>query len=70
MLAINEIILKKLDELDIPDKMKNILKEILRIEEEMKILGSKRDYKNNMSKILEKYADDEDVMEFCSRYGQ
>lgn len=68
MLAINEIILKKIDSSDIPDKMKNILKEVLKAEERMKILSDKN-YKANLGKILQNYADDDDVMEFCSKHG-
>lgn len=67
-MSINELILKKIDDLTIPNKMKEILKQILKAEAEMKILGEKR-YKPVLGKILEKYADEPDVKEFCNRYG-
>ena len=67
LLAINDLILKKIDNLTVPSKMKEILKEILKAEERMKILND-TNYKINLNKILERYADDDDVKEFCSKY--
>ena len=66
-MAINDLILKKIDNLTIPNKMKEILKEVLKAEEQMRILNDKN-YKTNLSKILQRYADDDDVKEFCSKY--
>ena len=66
LLAINDLILKKIDNLTVPSKMKEILKETLKAEERMRILNDKN-YKTNLSKILERYADDDDVKEFCSK---
>lgn len=68
MLQINDLILKKIDSLDIPDKMKDVLKEILVAEEQMRILNDKN-YKASLDKILQRYADCDDVMEFCSTYA-
>ncbi len=65
-MAINPLIINKIDDLDIPNKMKEILKEVLKIEETMTLLNEKN-YKN-MEKILKKYADDDDVKGFCSKY--
>ena len=67
-LAINDLILKKIDSLGVPDKMKDVLKEILKAEEQMKILNDKN-YKANLSKILQRYADDDEIKEFCSKHG-
>ena len=64
---INELILKKIDDLTIPSKIKEILKEILKAEEQMRILDEKPS-KVNLSKILQKYADDDDVKEFCNKH--
>lgn len=66
-MTINDLILNEIDRSAIPDKMKGILKEVLRTEEQMKILNDKN-YKTNLSKILQKYADDDDIKEFCSKY--
>ena len=68
MLQINDLILRKIDSLDIPDKMKDVLKEILIAEEQMKILNDKN-YKTNLNKILQRYADCDDIMEFCRTYA-
>ena len=67
-MAINTIILNRIDSLVVPAKMKNVLKDVLEAEEQMRILNDKN-YKNNLSKILEKYADDADITEFCRRHG-
>ena len=66
-LPINDLILKRIDGLDIHSKMKDVLKEILKAEEQMKILNDKN-YTANLSKILQKYADDNDIREFCAKY--
>lgn len=68
MLQINDLILRKIYSLDIPDKMKDVLKEILIAEAQMRILNEK-DYKANLDKILQRYADCDDIMEFCRTYA-
>ena len=67
-MQINDLILRKIDSLDIPDKIKEVLTEILMAEEQMRILNDKN-YKANLDKILQRYADCDDVMEFCSTYA-
>ena len=67
LLPINDLILKRIDGLDIPSKMKDVLKEILKAEEKMKILNDKN-YTDNLSKVLQNYADDDDIKEFCTKY--
>ncbi len=66
MLTINPLILDKIDSLDVPDKIKMILKEILEMEDRLEIHDEKRGAVSSISKILEKYADEGDVKEFCS----
>ena len=66
MLPINPLILNKIESLDVPDKIKMILNEILEIEDRLEIKNEKRGAVQSISKILEKYADDNDVKEFCS----
>lgn len=61
----NPLILDKIERLDVPDKIKMILNEILEMEERLELVGEKRGAVQSISKILEKYADDEDVKEFC-----
>ena len=67
MLAINDLILKKINNLTASDKMKEILQEVLEAEEQMRILNDKN-YKSSLGRILERYANEPDVKEFCSKY--
>lgn len=64
----NQIILDKITSLEIPEDIKGILKEILNTEEEMKILNATKDFRKNIDKLLEKYANDEKIKEFCKKY--
>lgn len=67
-MPINPLISNKIKNDEIPDKIKQILSEILNAENEMQNHGSKSDYKINIAKILEKYADDQYVKNFCDTY--
>ena len=65
MLPINPLILDKIGRLDVPDKIKVILNEILKMEDRLEAVDDRGGGIQSISKILEKYADDEDVKEFC-----
>ena len=65
-MPINPLIRDKIKHLDVPDKIKMMLNEVLEMEDRLEIQGEKRG-EPPISKIIEKYADDEDVKEFCSR---
>ncbi|MDA7990636.1 MAG: hypothetical protein MPK30_06005 [Gammaproteobacteria bacterium] len=66
-MSINPLITSKVDSQPVPDKIKEIIHEILAAEVKMGSLGERRNAPSNLSKILEKYADDPDVVEFCGR---
>ena len=68
ILPINPLILEKIDNLDIPTKIKEILNEALNAEDQMNILHETKNFKENIVKILEKFADDEEVRRFCKDY--
>ncbi len=68
MLSINPLISNKIQNGNLPDKIKEILHEILKAEIDMDIQNAKKDYKSNINKLLEKYADDEQVRNFCENY--
>ena len=66
-MPINPLINDKINSLDIPEKMKKILLEILESEDEMVELAQKKNAVNNIRKILENYGDDAEITEFCSQ---
>ena len=67
-MPINPLISNKIKNDNIPDKIKEVLNEVLSREEDMKAQSAEKDHRLNISKILEKYADDEQVINFCENY--
>ena len=67
-MPVNPLISDKIQQDDLPDKIKEILNEILEAEVNMDLQNAKKDYKTNIAKILERYADDEQVRNFCEKY--
>lgn len=63
-MAVNPLIIEKIDKLDVPDKIKNLLKLMLDTEEQLEIHGTKKDYFKNFDNILDKFAKDEDIIQF------
>ena len=70
VLPINPLITNKIGHLDISDKIKTILIEILEMEDRLEIQDEKKGAVPSISKIIEKHADDKGVMETCSGYGK
>lgn len=66
-MPINPLILAKIENLDVPDKIKEIIKKILNTEDSMEILGGKRNAVDSLAKILEEYDNDPEVQEFCKQ---
>ena len=66
-MPINPLISNKIQNGDMPDKIKKILNEILNAENEMDVQNTQKDHKP-IDKLLEKYADDEQVRSFCENY--
>ena len=66
MLPVNPLIRNRVDCLNVPDKIKMILNRILDAESSQGIQDDKKGAVLSISKILEKYADEKDVKEFCS----
>lgn len=66
-MPVNPLIASKIDAQPIPDKIKGIMHEILDAEEIMASLGERRDATSTISKILERHADDPDVVKFCEQ---
>ena len=65
-MSVNPLIRNRVDCLNVPDKIKMILNKILDAESSQGIQDDKKGAVLSISKILEKYADEKDVKEFCS----
>lgn len=67
-MPINPLITNKIKNDDLPKKIKAILDDILEKEDEMEIESQQKDYRPNLKKVLEKYADDKEIKDFCENY--
>ena len=67
-MPINSLITNKIKNDDLPKKIKAILDDILEKEDEMEIESQQKDYRPNLKKVLEKYADDKEIKNFCEHY--
>lgn len=63
-MAINRLIIEKIDSLTVPNKIKSLLKLMLETEEQLEIHGNKKDYFKNYDNILDKFAKDEEIIKF------
>ncbi len=68
-MVVNPWIIDKINKLNVPDKIKKILIEFLEMQDELNTSsGSSKNFKVPYKKILEKYADDEEVKRFSADY--
>jgi len=63
-MAVNPLIIEKIDKLNVSDKIKNLLKLMLETEEQLEIHGTKKEYFKNFDNILDKFAKDKDIIQF------
>ena len=68
-MPINPLIRSEVNCLDVPDKIRGILNEILDAEVHIEAYDENQAAASAITKILVKYANDEDVVEFCSKHG-
>jgi len=67
-MPINPLIIEKIEKLNVPDKIKNLLKRMLETEEQLEIFGTKKDYFINYDNILDKFANDKEIIQFSENY--
>ena len=67
-MPINPLISNKIKNDDLPETIKTVLNEVLDREDEMEIESQQKDFKSNLKKVLEKYADDKEIKDFCENY--
>ena len=65
MLTINPLITDRIKNLSVPDTIKDALLDVLKTEKELADLNAKRNFDMAINKVLELYADRDDVTEFC-----
>ena len=65
MLTINPLITDRIKNLSVPDAIKDALLDVLKTEKELADLNAKRNFDMAIHKVLELYADRDDVTEFC-----
>ena len=68
MLTINPLITDRIKNLSVPDTIKDALLDVLKTEKELADLNAKRNFDMAIHKVLESYADRDDVAEFCKRH--
>lgn len=65
-MAVNPLISKKIEEMDIPASMKGVINELLAAKDEMETLGEDRQRAyDTVEKILIRYDDNEEIKRFC-----
>lgn len=67
-MTINKLIIEKIDDLDVPDKIKKLLKLMLETEEQLEIHGNKKDYFKNFDNILDKFCNDQEIIQFGDNF--
>ncbi|MEX0656974.1 MAG: hypothetical protein WD154_05470 [Nitrosopumilaceae archaeon] len=67
-MPINPLIYEQIEKLDIPPKIKNILKTMLETEEQLEVQGTKKDFVKNYENVLERFATDQEVIQYVDSY--
>lgn len=69
-MPINPKILQKVDSLDVPDKIKQIITQVFDTEEELEATGTQKQFLKIYDKMLDKFAKEEDLLKFCEEYDK
>lgn len=66
--TINPIIVEKINAVEAPDVVKEMLHDILKTEDRIQTNDDQRSASTYMGKILIKYADGDEVVKFCEKW--
>ena len=66
--AINPMIIEKINALEVPDIVKDVLQDILKIEDRVQTDNEQRNAPTYMGKILAKHANCDEVVKFCEKW--
>ena len=67
-MVVNPLIIKEVNALDVPDSIKKALQDILKVEDEIEAGDDRHVDNRSIKMILKRYADNNEVVEFCDRY--
>ena len=65
---INPMIIEKINALEAPDVVKDVLHDILKIEDRVQVDNDQRNAPTYMGKILAKHANCDEVVKFCEKW--
>ena len=68
IMVVNPLIIKEVNALDVPDSIKKVLHDILKVEDEIEAGDDRHVDTRSIKRILERYADNNEVVEFCDKY--
>lgn len=67
-MPINPLIVEKVNGLGVPETIKEMLLDVLKVEDTLEARGEQRNAAMSLGKILERHADKDAVVKFCERY--
>lgn len=69
-MPINPKILQKVDTLEVPEKLKQIIIEALEAEEELEATGTQKQFLKSYDRLLDKFAKDAELIKFSEEYDK
>lgn len=68
-MAINPLIVKGVESLDVPDSVKRVLHDILEVEDSDMAAGDRDAVNTSIKRILKECTNNKEVVDFCDKYG-
>ena len=68
-MSINPLIVKGIDSLDAPESVKRALHDIIEVENSITVGSDRHAASMSIKRILERCAENEEVVEFCGKHG-
>lgn len=69
-MVVNPLIFNKIEQLSVPPKVKQLLKRVLEVEEQLEVTGTKKDHFRNYDHILDSFVKDDEIIKFCNEHDQ
>lgn len=69
-MPINPKILQKVDTLDVPEKLKQIIIDALEAEDELEASGTQKQFLKTYDRLLDKFAKDSELIKFSEEYDK
>lgn len=68
-MAINPLIIKGIESLDAPDSVKQVLHDVLEVEDSDMAWGDREAVNMSIKRILKECTNNKEVVEFCDKHG-